>query len=155
MLPTRPKLVLGPPSRPAARPAQDPWEHASASAPSVQEQLHAVSAALHVTLAILAEQRPGDPALAEARRGVAAIQVRHAVQEARDHELGERWLPASRAWMRAALVGGDDAWLFAHAARTLLLTNASSRDAVEVARRALGLDPANPLAARVLDRARG
>ena len=44
---------------------------------------------------------------------------------------------------------------FAHAARTLLFTNASSQDTRELVGRALDLDPNNPLACQVLDRVIG
>ena len=137
---------------PLPRTMQDPWEHAHVSATSLQEQLTVVCSALHVTLGLLAQQLPGDPALDEARRSVAALEIRHTVHQARDHELSERWLHASLAWMRAADLSPHDAWLPAHAARTLLLTNASAQDAAEVARRSLAIDPKNPLAALVLDR---
>jgi hypothetical protein len=90
-----------------------------------------------------------------ARGPAAAFHVRGVVREAREHEARERWLPASRAWMRAAVVAVDDPWLFAHAARTLLLTNASSQDARELVGRALDLDPNNPLARQVLERVIG
>jgi hypothetical protein len=144
-----------PPRRtPIPRSSYDPWEHGLASPPPVDEQLQTVSAALHLVLGRLAERGPEDPALDELRRAVGVLHVRHAVREAREHEQRERWLHASRAWMRAAQAAGSDPWLFAHSARTLLLTNASSQDAFEVAIRALAIDPVNPIAQTVLDRLR-
>jgi hypothetical protein len=137
---------------PLPRAMPDPWDHAHVSATSLQEQLTVVCSALHATLGILAHQLPDDPALEEARRKVAALEMRHTVHQARDHEVSERWLHASIAWMRAADLSPQDAWLPAHAARTLLLTNASVQDAAQLARRSLAIDPNNPLAAVVLDR---
>lgn len=171
VLRSRPELVLGPPVAPVQpargapapvapqRPARntpiprsslDPWEAAPAAIS--EEQLDALTSALHLTLSLLVERRPNDPGLVEAKRAVATFHVRGVVREAREHEARERWLPASRAWMRAAVATGDDPWLFAHAARTLLLTNASSQDARELVGRALDLDPNNPLARQVLER---
>ena len=171
VLRSQPGLMLGPPIAPAQptrvapapkRPARDtpiprssldPWEAAPAAIS--EEQLDALTSALHLTLSLLVERRPNDPGLVEASRAVAVFHVRGVVREAREHEARERWLPASRAWMRAAVTAGDDPWLFAHAARTLLLTNASSQDAREIAGRALDLDPNNPLARQVLERVTG
>ncbi|MDO9019267.1 MAG: hypothetical protein Q8S73_07545 [Deltaproteobacteria bacterium] len=138
---------------PIPRSSLDPWEAAPAAIS--EEQLDALTSALHLTLSLLVERRPSDPGLVEAKRAVATFHVRGVVREAREHEARERWLPASRAWMRAAVTAGDDPWLFAHAARTLLLTNASSQDARELVGRALDLDPNNPLARQVLDRVIG
>ncbi|MDB4931692.1 MAG: hypothetical protein JWM10_4176 [Myxococcaceae bacterium] len=153
--PLRASLRPSPPRRtPVPRSSHDPWELGLASPPPIDEQLQTVSAALHLVLGRLSAQGPDDPALDEVRRAVAALHVRHAVREAREHEGRERWLHASRAWMRAAEAAGSDPWLFAHSARTLLLSNASSQDAFEVAVRALDLDPTNPIARTVLDRLR-
>ena len=140
---------------PIPRSSFDPWEPLNLAPSSPQDQIAMLTSALHVTLALLAQDRPDDPVLAETRRAVAALQARAAVHEAREHESRERWLHASQSWMRAARACPDDAWLLAHAARTLLQTNASSQDAAEAARRALALDPANSLAAMVLLRAVG
>ena len=174
VLRSRPELVLGPPiapvqparvapapsapqrparNTPISRSSLDPWEAAAAAIS--EEQLDALTSALHLTLSLLVESHPNDPGLVEAKRAVATFHVRGVVREARDHEARERWLPASRAWMRAAVAAGDDPWLFAHAARTLLFTNASSQDTRELVGRALDLDPNNPLACQVLDRVIG
>jgi hypothetical protein len=153
--PPREPLIPAPPRRgPTPRSSYDPWEHGLALPLPIDEQLQTLSAAVHLMLERLAEHGPADPALEEVRRAVGVLHVRHAVREAREHEQRERWLHASRAWMRAALAAVSDPWLFAHSARTLLLTNASSQDACEVALRAIALDPVNPIAQTVLDRLR-
>jgi hypothetical protein len=182
VLRSRPGLVLGPPVAPIVparvtpapsalvpsaprapvsrhspfpRSTRDPWEAGVAAAALSEEQLQVMSSALHLTLGLLVERSPGDPALAEAMRAVTAVHVRNVVREAREHELRGRWLLASRTWMRAALAAGDDPWLFAHAARALLQSSASSQDAREVAGRALALDPGNPVARMVIERVGG
>lgn len=143
---------------PSTRPMRsrlDPWDRTSTTPPSAHEDIATLCSALQATLAVLAEERPHDILVIEARRNVSEMQARHAVREAHEHELRGQWTDASRSWMQASRCMPEDPWALAHAARALLLSNALPSEAVEVARRALALDPDNSLASTVVWRAQG
>lgn len=154
--PTRPSPGLT--SAPSTRPMRsrlDPWDRASSSPQSAHDDLATLCSALQATLSVLAEERPHDILVIEARRNVSEMQARHAVRDAQEQELQGRWTQAARSWMQASRCMPEDPWLLAHAARALLLSNAAPSDAVEVAQRALVLDPDNSLASTVAWRAQG
>ncbi len=154
--PTRPSpgLVAEAPVRQQAS-RLDPWESSSLAAPNTRDDLAKLCTALQVTLTALSEERPYDRLVADARHSVSEVQVRHAVHTAHEQELQGRWAQAARSWMQAARCMPEDPWLLAHAARALLLSNAAPSETIEVARRALDIDPANSLATSVLWRAQG
>lgn len=146
--PRVPTLVEAPPS-----PDADPWDDLAVSMRDLRDEVDLLCGALQSTLHALAAHQPGDPSLEAARRGVSGLQARHAAQVAQDHERRGRWAQASKAWLDAAEHAPHDAWLVAHAARTLLASDGSDPEVPSLARRALRLDPANPLARSLLPRA--
>jgi hypothetical protein len=146
--PRVPTLVEAP-----ASPDADPWEDLAVSVRDLRDEVDLLCGVLQTTLNALAAHQPGDPSLVAARRGVSGLQARHAVQAAQDHERRGRWGQASKAWLVAAEHAPNDAWLVAHAARTLLASDGADPEGPSLARRALRLDPANPLARSLVARA--
>ncbi|MDO9015760.1 MAG: hypothetical protein Q8S73_35950 [Deltaproteobacteria bacterium] len=139
--PRVPTLVDAP-----ASPDADPWGDLAVSMRDLRDEVDLLCGVLQSTLNALAAHQPGDPSLDAARRGISGLQARHAAQAAHDHERRGRWRQASRAWLGAAEHSPNDAWLVAHAARTLLASDGADPEGASLARRALRLDPANPLA---------
>jgi hypothetical protein len=144
---------VGPISAASRRTPRDPSLDLDIPELSLDDEIDAIGATFEISLAAMAVHGPLDPALEDARQALGYLGLRRALSSAQAHESEGHWELASRAWVRAAKCCPDDAWLLANAARTACLAAPKSEEFGRLARRALAIDPENPLARQVLEHA--